>query len=56
MFAGRADRFGYTPEQIAELTVDQACILLNDGKDPSKKVVTINRGDDVAKALAKIRV
>ncbi len=55
LFAALADRFNYTPEEISELTIDQAFILLNDGKDPGKKVITLHRGDDVSKALAKIR-
>jgi len=50
-----ADRFGYTIDQVCEMTLDSALILLSEGKDPTRRVVSISPGEDVSQALRKLR-
>lgn len=55
LFSALAERFGYTPDQIAELTLDAALCLLMDGKDPSVRTIAIRPGDDIARAMRRMK-
>lgn len=49
-----AERFGYTVDQICELTVDSALILLSEGKDPSKRTVTLRTAKEIPDAMRRL--
>lgn len=55
IFYHLADRFGYTPDQISEMTIDAALILLNEGKDPSKKTIVVKPGQKAADAIKRLK-
>lgn len=49
-----AERFGYTVDQICELTVDSALILLSEGKDPTKRTVTLRTAKEIPDAMRRL--
>jgi len=49
-----AERFGYTIDQICDMTIDAALILLSEGKDPSRRTMTIKTAQQVPEALRRL--